>query len=183
MNAEILQEEIRRQHAVALSLREDLRGKKALVRTFGCQQNEADGERIAGELVDCGYTMTDELSEADLVILNTCAVREHAENRVLGIIGSIKKEKEKRPDLKIGMCGCMAQEPHRQEQLRRNYPYVDLLFGTDRLHLIPEMIRDMLGTENGGKRKGPKQKQYVSELPHGEFGVITEETPVVRTSS
>ena len=95
MNAEILQEEIRRQHAVALSLREDLRGKKALVRTFGCQQNEADGERIAGELVDCGYTMTDELSEADLVILNTCAVREHAENRVLGIIGSIKRKRKK----------------------------------------------------------------------------------------
>ncbi len=183
MSTEILQEEIRRQHDIALSLRDALRGKKALVRTFGCQQNEADGERIAGELVDCGYTMTDDVSEANLIILNTCAVREHAENRVLGIIGSIKKEREKRPDLKIGMCGCMAQEPHRQEQLRKNYPYVDLLFGTDRLHEIPEMILEMLRAGSGGKRKGPRQKQYVSDLPHGEFGVITEETPVVRTSS
>ena len=185
MNAEVLREEIRRQHEIAVSLRPELQDKKALVRTFGCQQNEADGERIAGELADCGYAMTEDLAEADLVILNTCAVREHAENRVLGIIGSIKKEKEKRPELIIGMCGCMAQEPHRQEQLRKNYPYVGLLFGTDRLHQIPEMIRDLLAAGKAGKGngKGRAQKQYVSDLPHGEFGVITEETPVVRTSS
>ncbi|MBP5230940.1 MAG: tRNA (N6-isopentenyl adenosine(37)-C2)-methylthiotransferase MiaB [Clostridia bacterium] len=173
--AEVAREEILRQHEIALSLRPALTGRKAMVRTFGCQQNEADGERIAGQLADCGYEITEDLSEADLVVLNTCAVREHAENRVLGIIGSMKKEKEKRPEMKIGMCGCMAQEPHRQEQLKKNYPFVDFLFGTDRIHRIPEMVREILG------RRG--QRQFVTELPHAEFGVIAEETPVVRTSS
>ena len=93
----IPQEEMRRQAEIASSLRGRLAGKKALVRTFGCQQNEADGERIAGALDACGYALTETLSEADLVILNTCAVREHAEKRVLGVIGSLKKEKERRP--------------------------------------------------------------------------------------
>ncbi len=173
--AEISREEILRQHEIALSLRASVAGAKAMVRTFGCQQNEADGERIAGELTDCGYLLTDDITQADVVILNTCAVREHAENRVLGIIGSMKKEKEKRPGMKIGMSGCMAQEPHRQEQLKKNYPFVDFLFGTDQVHRIPEIMRDVLG------KRG--QRQYISELPHAEFGVITEETPVARTSS
>lgn len=183
MNTEVRRDEILRQHEIALELSGKLQGKKALVRTFGCQQNEADGERIAGELTECGYELTDSPAEADLVILNTCAVREHAENRVLGIIGTVKKEKEKRPELNIALCGCMAQEPHRQELLRKNYPYVDLVFGTDRIHRIPEMIRDLLQNRDGKKGKRSGQKQYVTDLPHGEFGVITEETPVVRTSS
>ncbi len=157
-----------------MSLRPVFAGKKAMVRTFGCQQNEADGERILGELVDCGFTPTEEISEADLVILNTCAIREHAEQRVLGIIGSMKKEKEKRPSMLMGMCGCMAQEPHRQEQLMQSYPFVDFLFGTDRHHRIPEILQETL--------RSRKQKQFVTDLPHNEFGVISEETPVCRDS-
>ena len=170
----IPQEEIRRQAEIASSLRGRLAGKKALVRTFGCQQNEADGERIAGALDACGYTLTETLSEADLVILNTCAVREHAEKRVLGVIGSLKKEKERRPSLLLGMCGCMAQEAHRCEQLKRSYPYVDFVFGTDLLHKVPEIVANALA--------GGGQKQYVNDLPHDQFGELSEGTPVKRTS-
>ena len=170
----IPQEEMRRQAEIASSLRGRLAGKKALVRTFGCQQNEADGEKIAGALEACGYAMTETLSEADLVILNTCAVREHAEKRVLGVIGSLKKEKERRPSLLLGMCGCMAQEAHRREQLKRSYPYVDFVFGTDMLHKVPEIVANALA--------GGGQKQYVSDLPHDQFGELSEGAPVKRTS-
>ena len=169
------QEEIKRQAAIASSLRGTLEGKKALVRTFGCQQNEADGERIAGALLSCGYTLTEALSEADLVILNTCAVREHAEQRVLGVIGSMKKEKERRPSMLIGMCGCMAQEAHRRKQLKASYPFVDFLFGTDMHHRVPEIVANAL--ESRG------QKHYVSDLPHDEFGELSEGTPVQRSST
>ena len=170
----VTQQEIKEQAEIALSLRTVFAGKKGMVRTFGCQQNEADGERILGELVDCGLTPTEELSEADVVILNTCAIREHAEQRVLGIIGSMKKEKEKRPDLLIGMCGCMAQERHRQDLLMQSYPFVDFLFGTDRHHRVPEILREAL--------RSRKQRQFVTDLPHNEFGVISEGTPVCRDS-
>lgn len=170
----IEQNEIQKQADIAASLRDRLAGKKALVRTFGCQQNEADGERIMGALVSCGYTVTDDLSDADIVILNTCAIREHAEQRVLGVIGSMKKAKEKRPSMLIGMCGCMAQETHRQELLKKSYPFVDFLFGTDMHHRVPEIVRNALDSR--------RQKQYVSDLPHSEFGVISEGTPVERDS-
>ncbi|MBQ0092090.1 MAG: tRNA (N6-isopentenyl adenosine(37)-C2)-methylthiotransferase MiaB [Clostridiales bacterium] len=168
------QKEIEGQREIALSLVPLLTGKKAVVRTFGCQQNEADGERIAGALALCGYTITDDVSEADLVILNTCAIREHAEERVLGNIGSLKKQKETRGTL-IGMCGCMAQEAHRQELLFESYPFVDFLFGTDMQHRVPEIVKNALESR--------KQKQYVNDLPHSEFGVISEGTPVLRSGS
>ena len=174
MNVFVDQNEITGQREIALSLRPLLAGKKAMVRTFGCQQNEADGERIAGQLALCGYTLTEDADEADLVILNTCAIREHAEERVLGTIGSLKKQKEKRGTM-IGMCGCMAQEVHRQELLSKSYPFVDFLFGTDMLHRVPEIVRNALESR--------KQRQYVTDLPHDEFGVISEGTPVSRAGS
>lgn len=171
----IAQEEILKQTEIAHALRTKTAGCRAMVRTFGCQQNEADGERIAGWLVECGYTMTDALAEADVVILNTCAIREHAETRVLGVIGSMKKEKERRPGMLIGLCGCMAQEAHRQELLEKSYPFVDFLFGTDMHHRVPEIVADALS--------GRRQRQYVSDLPHDQFGELAEGTPVLRDGS
>lgn len=174
MNILIEQSEIERQRRIAAELVPLLAGKAALVRTFGCQQNEADGERIAGALLSCGYTLTDDEESADLVILNTCAIREHAEERVLGAIGALKKKKEKRGIL-IGLCGCMAQEPHRRELLQKSYPYVDFVFGTDMTHRVPEILQNALESR--------KQRQYCSDLPHDEFGVIGEGTPVARRSA
>ena len=166
--------EIARQHAIAESVRPLLAGKKACIITFGCQQNEADSERIAGALRLCGYEITAESAEADLIIINTCAVREHAEIRALSEAGQFKNRKERERGLKIGLCGCMAQQAHRREQIYKSYPYVDFVFGTDMHHRVPEIIKTMLGAK--------KRFSFISEKPHSEFGVVSEGMPVLRES-
>ncbi|MDD6609807.1 MAG: tRNA (N6-isopentenyl adenosine(37)-C2)-methylthiotransferase MiaB, partial [Subdoligranulum variabile] len=94
----------------------------AYVRSYGCQQNVNDGEKIRGVLQDIGYGLCDTVEHADLILFNTCAVREHAEQRVFGNVGALKKLKEQNPRLMIGICGCMAQQPHIVEKLRQSYP-------------------------------------------------------------
>lgn len=116
------------------------KGKKACVVTYGCQQNEADSERLAGELVSMGYTMVSSEKEADVILVNTCAVREHAELRALSITGGYKHLKEKNPDLIIGICGCMVSQVVRSETIKHSYPYVDFVFGTEHLWRLPEML-------------------------------------------
>ena len=101
----------------------------AFVHSYGCQQNVNDGERIKGVLMDIGYGLCDKPEDADLILFNTCAVREHAEQRVFGNVGALKGLKEKKHDLIIGLCGCMANQKHVVEKLRQSYPYVDLVFG------------------------------------------------------
>ena len=165
-------EETEKQHNIALSLRPLTAGKKACVITFGCQQNEADSERIAGALDMCGYEMTQDSGEADLIIINTCAVREHAEIRALSEAGQFKNRKEQDRVLKIGLCGCMVQQSHRREQIYKSYPYVDFVFGTDMHHRIPEMIQTLFTAK--------KRFAFVTDKPHGDFGVISEGMPVLR---
>ena len=91
-------------------------------RSYGCQQNVNDGEKIKGVLQDVGFGMCDNVEHADLILFNTCAVREHAEQRVFGNVGALKKLKEQNPRLIIGVCGCMAQQAHIVEKLRQSYP-------------------------------------------------------------
>ncbi|MBQ7225865.1 MAG: tRNA (N6-isopentenyl adenosine(37)-C2)-methylthiotransferase MiaB [Clostridia bacterium] len=122
----------------------------AFVFTLGCQQNEADSERIRGVLREVGYSITEKEEEADLLMVNTCAIREHAERRALSIIGRFKHYKAKNPDIVIGVCGCMPAQAHRSEQLKRSYHYVDFAFGTSMLHRLPEFI---FGALNKGKRR------------------------------
>ena len=107
----------------------------AFVHSYGCQQNVNDGERIKGVLMDIGYGLCDKPEDADLILFNTCAVREHAEQRVFGNVGALKGLKEKKRGLIIGLCGCMANQKHVVEKLRRSYPYVDLVFGVDGIDL------------------------------------------------
>ena len=95
----------------------------AFVHSYGCQQNVNDGERIKGVLMDIGYGLCDKPEDADLILFNTCAVREHAEQRVFGNVGALKGLKEKKHDLIIGLCGCMANQKHVVEKLRQSYPY------------------------------------------------------------
>ena len=102
----------------------------ACVKTYGCQQNEADSERLAGMACEMGYTLTDDDQNADLILINTCAVREHAELKALSITGQFKHLKEKNKDLVIGICGCMVSQEHRCDDIKHRYPYVDFLFGT-----------------------------------------------------
>ena len=121
----------------------------AYVRSYGCQQNVNDGEKIRGVLMDIGFGVCDSVEQADLILFNTCAVREHAEQRVFGNVGALKKLKEKNPRLIIGVCGCMAQQKHIVDKLRASYPYVDLVFGVDGIDRLPAMLVERL---HRGKR-------------------------------
>ena len=144
--------ELSRQEGFKRSVREKIKDKslRAFVFTLGCQQNEADSERIIGILCDLGYTPTENEEEADFLLVNTCAIREHAEKRALSIIGRFKHYKAKNPNIVIGVCGCMTAQPHRSEQIKHSYPYVDFAFGTSQLHMLPELINNAL---DGGKRR------------------------------
>ncbi len=116
----------------------------ALVETFGCQQNVNDSQRIQGMLMEMGYTLTEDRKEADVIIFNTCAVRENAEARVFGNLGALKALKAKNPDLIIGVCGCMAQQEHIAKRIKSKYRHVDIVFGTHMLWKFPELFSEVL---------------------------------------
>ena len=119
-------------------------GKKYFVRTYGCQGNEADGETISGILEFLGYSKASDVNEADVILLNTCAVRENAEEKVFGEIGALKKLKRINPDLIFGICGCMAQQPHIVDKILESYPQVDLVFGTHNINRLPLLLKEAL---------------------------------------
>ena len=143
----------------------------AFVHTYGCQGNVSDGERIKGILDSLGYGFTDNVEEADLILYNTCAVREHAEDRIYGNVGAIKRLKIANPNLIIALCGCMMQQERVAKKIKNSYPFVDLVFGTHVIHKIPEFLYRVLCT---GKR--------VFECPDSD-GVIAEDLPVKRDGS
>ena len=103
--------------------------RKAFALTLGCQQNEADSERLMGMAVEMGYEKCDDPDEASLIMVNTCAIREHAEKRALSLVGQYKHIKNRNPDLMIVICGCMVVQEHRVKDIKMRYPYVDILFG------------------------------------------------------
>ena len=144
---------------------------KAFVHTYGCQGNVADSERIKGLLSLMGYEMTEEREEADLIDYNTCAIREHAEDRVFGNIGAIKKLKKSNPNLIIALCGCMMQQEHIREKLYKSYPYVDIVFGTHNQHLIPEIFKKYL----------TRGKRVFSDMT--ETNPVAEGIPAIRDNS
>lgn len=143
----------------------------AFVHTYGCQGNVSDGERIKGILESLGYGFTDDVEKADLILYNTCAVREHAEDRIYGNVGAIKRLKKTNPNLIIALCGCMMQQKRVVDKIRKSYPFVDLVFGTHVIYRIPELIYRVLCT---GKK--------VYECPDG-AGVIVEDLPIRRDGS
>lgn len=140
-------------------------GKYAYVRSFGCQLNISDGEKIKGLLMQAGYGFTDDETKADLIILNTCAVRENAEDRVFGIVGSMKKLKEVKPSLIIGISGCMTAQEHIAEKIKKSYPQVDFVVGTSAISSIPKLLLDCL---NG-------QKFGVDISEYDDFSEVTEQ--------
>mgnify|MGYP002772095470 FL=1 len=142
---------------------------KALVITYGCQQNENDSERIRGMLAAMGYGFTEKKEEADFILYNTCAVREGAEQRVLGNIGALSHEKRRRPNLLIGLCGCMMQQEHMAKKIKSKYKHVSLVFGTHALYKLPELLYEAL----------TEQKTVIS-VEESE-GAIAEDIPVYRT--
>ncbi len=122
---------------------------KYLVITFGCQMNERDSEKIAGSLEEMGYTKAKDESEADILVYNTCTVRENADMRLYGRLGVCKQYKTKNKDMIIALCGCMMQEQHVVEKITKSYPYVDILFGTHNIFKFPELLYQKL---NGASR-------------------------------
>ena len=119
-------------------------GRSYFIRTYGCQGNEADSEVIAGILEFLGYHKAEIVDEADVILLNTCAVRENAEEKVFGEIGALKKLKTINPDVIFGVCGCMAQQEHIVEKILKSYPQVDLVFGTHNINRLPLLLKDAL---------------------------------------
>ena len=142
----------------------------AYVETYGCQQNEADSEKLRGYLSQCGYAIGTQAEGADVVIMNTCAIREHAEQRVFGNLGALTHTKRRHPGQKIFLCGCMAGEEKVSRRVRESYPHVDGVFSTHHLWQFPEILYSVLTT---GKRVF-----YVQDEP----GSIAEGIPQVRDS-
>ena len=140
----------------------------ACVDTFGCQQNVADGQKLMGMLADSGFTFTEDPKEADLVILNTCAVREHAEQRVFGNLGILTHTKKENPEQVICLCGCMAQEERVSQRVKESYRHVDLVFGPQALWKFPELLYRVY-----------TQRRRVFSV-EDEHGAIAEGMPVVR---
>ena len=141
---------------------------RAMVDTFGCQQNVADSQHIMGMLEAMGCTFTDEAAQADVVVLNTCAIRDHAEKRVYGNLGALTHTKKANPAQVICLCGCMAQRPEVAEKVRQSYRHVDLVFGPQALWKFPELLYQVY-----------TQRQRVFSVAD-EHGSIAEGLPVVR---
>ncbi len=141
----------------------------AFTDTYGCQQNVADTQKIAGMLQQMGYEMTQEAEHADVIVVNTCAVRENAENRVFGNIGAMAHIKKRNPNCIIAMCGCMVQQEHMPEKIKKSYPQVDLVFGTHALWRFPELLHQVMT----GERR-------VFDISGEEITDIAEGLPVLR---
>lgn len=134
------------------------------IKTFGCQQNEADSERLCGMAEEMGYRSTDCAEEAELIIFNTCAVREHAELKALSLTGQIKHIKAVNPGLVVCVCGCMVAQEHRLNDIKNRYPYVDFLFGTGTPQKLPEYLAEAIKT---GKRAFYPDPIETPDIPEG----------------
>jgi tRNA-2-methylthio-N6-dimethylallyladenosine synthase len=168
----------RRREAVQIindfSIPEDMntigKGKNYLIETYGCQMNEHDTEVMAGILEEMGYTETKEATEADVILLNTCAIRENAENKVFGHIGHLKTLKLERPGLILGVCGCMAQEEVVINKILAKHPQVDLIFGTHNIHRLPQLLKEALFGKEMVVEVWSKEGDIVENLPQARRG-------------
>ncbi|MFR7759201.1 MAG: MiaB/RimO family radical SAM methylthiotransferase, partial [Christensenellales bacterium] len=169
---EISIENIRAQETICARIREILTDRVgqplAMVDTYGCQQNEADSEKLRGYLAEMGCAFTQDEFSADIIVVNTCAVREHAEMRVLGNVGQLNHSKKAKPGQIVAVCGCMVQQEHMAEKIKRSYPVVDLVFGPHDLWHFPELLlRVMTG----------KKRVFATERCDG---YVTEGMPLKR---
>jgi tRNA-2-methylthio-N6-dimethylallyladenosine synthase len=139
--------------------------RKYFITTFGCQMNVHDSEIIAGILESIGYEAATSIAAAELILINTCCVRENAENRTFGHIGNLKSLKEQHPEVIIGICGCMAQQPTVVEKIHDSYPFVDLVFGTHNLHRLPELLRQATATNSRVIEVWDSEDQIYEGLP------------------
>ena len=141
------------------------KGKKYFVRTYGCQMNEHDGENIKAILEDMSFEETDDMESADVILLNTCAIRENAHNKVFGYLGRIKHLKETRPDIIAGLCGCMAQEEIVVKEIMQKHQYLDMVFGTHNIHELPEILNNVIETKSQQIQVYSKEGDIIENIP------------------
>ena len=140
------------------------KNKKYLVKTYGCQMNERDSENICAMLECLGFTKCNSIDDADVVILNTCAIRENAHNKVFGMLGRLKHIKESKP-LLIGLCGCMAQEEVVVSEIMSRHKYVDFVFGTHNIHKLPEVLSNSIINQKQEIEVWSKEGDIVEDIP------------------
>ena len=167
---DISKEEIQEQKEYIDNIKELIKGRslKYHIITYGCQMNIHDSEKLAGMLNSMGYTETSDQAEADLILFNTCCVRENAEHRVYGNVGALYLNKQQNPNLIIGICGCMMQQRDVSDYITKKFPFVDLIFGTHNLHRFPKLLLEAMDS-----------RQTVVEVLDEE-GRIVENVPIKR---
>ena len=171
MEKAVAQKELSRQGLFAAEIAQIMkvraRGENPLayVRTYGCQQNVADGEKIKGLLAEMGFSFTSEPEDADFILFNTCAVREHAEDRVFGNVGALKNLKRRHPSTIIAVCGCMTEQERVAQRLKQSFPFVNLVFGTHVIHRLPEMLRDVLVNSERVFLQGHEEEEIMEGIP------------------
>lgn len=148
------------------------KGKKFFIRTYGCQMNEHDTEVMAGIFTEMGYESTTVTKEADIILLNTCAIRENAENKVFGEIGHLKPLKLENPDLIIGVCGCMSQQESVVNRIMQKHPQVDLIFGTHNIHRLPQLVQEAMFSKESVVEVWSKEGDIIENLPKVRHGKI-----------
>ncbi|MGG3694129.1 tRNA (N6-isopentenyl adenosine(37)-C2)-methylthiotransferase MiaB [Heyndrickxia ginsengihumi] len=147
-------------------------GHKFYIRTYGCQMNEHDTEVMAGIFTQLGYEATDTVEDADVILLNTCAIRENAENKVFGEIGHLKPLKMEKPDLLIGVCGCMSQEESVVNKILEKHPHVDMIFGTHNIHRLPNILKEAYMSKAMVVEVWSKEGDVIENLPRVRKGNI-----------
>lgn len=145
-------------------------GKKFYLRTYGCQANERDSETIAGILLAMGFERCEKEEQSDFILLNTCAIRKNAEDKVLGELGLLKKLRRVNPDLLFGLCGCMAQEEEIVSTILKKYPHVDLIFGTHNIHRLPTLLYQAMIAKEKTVEVYSKEGEVIENLPVKRFG-------------
>ena len=145
-------------------------GKSYFIQTFGCQMNEHDSETIAGMLEEMGYVESPSRDTADIIVMNTCSVRENADNRFFGQLGIMKKVRERRPGTVVAVCGCMMQQEHIIRRLKEKYSWVDIIFGTMSIHEFPQLLKDCLDKKEKVMKICQEQEKIIEGLPaHRKF--------------
>lgn len=146
-------------------------GKRYMVETYGCQMNEHDTETMSGLLEEMGYQKTDDRKQADIILLNTCAIRENAEDKVFGELGHLKSLKLERPGLILGVCGCMSQEETVVKRIMQKHGFVDMIFGTHNIHRLPYLVRDALFNKEMVVDVWSKEGDIIENLPKKRSGM------------
>ncbi|MFS0863885.1 tRNA (N6-isopentenyl adenosine(37)-C2)-methylthiotransferase MiaB [Fredinandcohnia sp. 179-A 10B2 NHS] len=147
-------------------------GKRFMIKTYGCQMNEHDTEVMAGIFMQMGYEPTEVVEDADIILLNTCAIRENAENKVFGEIGHLKPLKMQNPNLLIGVCGCMSQEESVVNKILQKYQYVDMIFGTHNIHRLPNIVKEAMFSKEMVVEVWSKEGDIIENLPKVRKGNI-----------